>query len=112
MPSQAQMPLAQGKQILNMTTNNWVSFRNFRGQQLVYFTHLESWKCHIESVAYEVNNNGEQKIWQLQPCDPSNPNAVTTDTPYIAFPLKSVKQVSVTLTYKDGTKSNKMPFKP
>ena len=32
------MPLDQVKNILNLTRDSWISFREFNGQQLIYFT--------------------------------------------------------------------------
>lgn len=101
----------QEKPILEMTEANWIALRDFNGQQLVYFTHLESWRCGIAQVRYSVNSDALDQVWQLQPCDQQNPNAVTTDKPYIAFPGGSVQSVAVQLTYRDGTTSQVAHFK-
>jgi len=95
----------QEKPILEMTKANWVVLRDFNGQQLVYFTHLESWRCGISQVRYSVNSDALDQVWRLQPCDPAKPNAVTTDKPYIAFPGGSVQSVAVQITYGDGSTS-------
>ena len=101
----------QEKPVLEMTKANWIALRDFNGQQLVYFTHLESWRCGIAQVRYSVNSDALDHVWQLQPCDQQNPNAVTTDKPYIAFPGGSVQSVAVQLTYRDGTTSQVAHFK-
>lgn len=59
------MPPKQMKQILNMTKNNWVSFRDFNGKQLIYFTHLESYTCGIKEVRYSINSDDLDKVWEL-----------------------------------------------
>jgi hypothetical protein len=105
-PAKAQgMPPEQIKQILEVTKASWVSFRDWQGQDLAYFTHLEAWKCGIEYVFYGVNDGPIDQEWQLDPCDPDNPNAVLKDKPYIEYPGGSLQSVSVQLIYPDGTRS-------
>ncbi len=104
------MPAEQIKQILDVTRDNWVSFRDWQGQQLIYFTHLESWKCGIDYVFYGLNGGPLDQIWELDVCDPSNPNAVLKEKPYIELPAASAKFIDVQLIYKDGTKSAVQTF--
>ena len=99
------MPPKQMKQILNMTQNNWVSFRDFNGKQLIYFTHLESYTCGIKEVRYSINSDDLDKVWELQPCDSKNPMAVTKDIIYLTMPLDTAKSIAVQVTFIDGTKS-------
>ena len=102
----------QEKQILEMTKNNWIAYRDFNGRQLIYFTHLEAWKCGILQVSYSINSEALDQIYLLQPCDPNNPNAVTTDKPYISLPLGTSQTIAVQLTYEDGTKSEVIRMAP
>ncbi len=95
----------QMKQILNMTQNNWVSFRDFNGKQLIYFTHLESYTCGIKEVHYSINSDGLDKVWELQPCNSKNPMAVTKDIIYLTMPFGTAKSIAVQVTFTDGTKS-------
>lgn len=95
----------QMKQILNMTQNNWVSFRDFNGKQLIYFTHLESYTCGIKEVHYSINSDDLDKIWELQACDSKNPMAVTKDIIYLIMPLGTAKSIAVQVIFSDGTKS-------
>lgn len=104
------MPPQQIKQILDLTKANWVSFRDWNGQQLIYFTHLESWKCGIDFVFYGLNDGPLDQMWELDACDPANPNAVLKDKPYIELPLNSVQFIKVQLIYPDGTKSSVETF--
>lgn len=99
------MPPEQMKQILNMTQNNWVSFRDYNGKQWIYFTHLESYACGIKEVHYSINWDVLDKVWELQPCDPKNPMAVTKDIIYLTMPLGTAKSIAVQVTFTDGTKS-------
>ncbi|WP_306144569.1 hypothetical protein [Roseibium sp. MMSF_3412] len=99
------MPPEQIKQILDMTKKSWVSFRDWQGQQLIYFTHLEAWKCGIDYVFYGLNGGPLDQIWELDTCNPDNPNAVLKDKPYIELPAGSTQSISVQLIYPDGSKS-------
>ena len=101
----AGMSPAQMKQILNMTKDNWVSFRNYNGKQLLYFTHLESYTCGIKEVHYGLNSDTLDRVWLLQPCDPKNPMAIKKDIVYLTMPLDYAKSVAVQVTFADGTKS-------
>ncbi len=88
--------------ILDMTKANWAYFRDFNGRQLVYFTHLESYRCGISRVRYSLDSDALDKEWKLQPCDPKAPHAITTDKPYISLPLGTVKSITLQLTFKNG----------
>jgi hypothetical protein len=108
------MPPEQIKQILDLTKANWVSFRDWQGQELIYFTHLESWKCGIDYVFYGLNDDPIDQEWQLDACDPDNPNVVLKDKPYLELPAGSAQSINVQLIFKDGTKSavERFEYKP
>ncbi|MEA1952907.1 MAG: hypothetical protein U9O24_00755 [Campylobacterota bacterium] len=99
------MPPKQMKQILNITQNSWVSFRDFNGKQLIYFTHLESYTCGIKEVHYSINSDDLNKTWELQPCDSKNPMAITKELIYLTMPLDTAKSIAVQITFIDGKKS-------
>ncbi|MCB1491948.1 MAG: hypothetical protein KDJ77_09135 [Rhodobiaceae bacterium] len=111
-PGAATAQSGQEKQILTMTRDSWIGFRDFNGRQLVYFTHLEAWRCGIRTVRYSINDRSLDQTWELQPCDPQNPNAVTTDKPYISLAPGTAQSVSVQLTFTDGSQSPIETFKP
>lgn len=114
-PAWAQgMPPEQIKNILDMTRQNWVSFRDWQGQELIYFTHLESWKCGIDFVFYGLNEGPLDNMWELDACDPANPNVVLKEKPYLEFAPGTVQSISVQLVYPDGTKSSveTFPYQP
>lgn len=101
----AQGLLGQEKKLLDLTRGNWAYFRDFNGRQLIYFTHLEVYRCGIEKVSYSLNSGALDREWKLQPCDRAKPNEVTTDRPYISLPLGTAHMVAVRLIYTDGTQS-------
>lgn len=90
--------------ILNATRNNWILVREFDGQDLVYVTHLWSWRCGLAELRIGINGAMPQP-WPLPPChlDQQAPNAIleSDGLPYLAFPLGFVQTVEIGLTLDD-----------
>lgn len=95
--------LAQGKMTLNMTANSWLSFRDFGGKTLLYFTGLLSYRPILKEIRYSVNSDKLDKVFDFKPSDKMY--EIGTDTPYLAVPPDS-EFANVQVTYKDGTKSS------
>lgn len=106
------MPIEQMKQILTMTESSWVSFRDYNGKQLIYFTHLESYKCGINEVKYSINSDKLDKVWTLEPCDEKNPMVVTKAMPYLSLALGSAKFIDLQVVFKDGNMSKVIHKEP
>ena len=104
-PVAAQGLAGQEPKLLDLTRGSWAYFRNFNGRQLIYFTHLEVYRCGITQVRYSLNGDALDREWKLQPCDRKKPNQVTTDKIYISLPLKTAQSISVRLTFTDGHQS-------
>lgn len=102
----------QEKQILQATKDNWVSFRDYNGRQLIYFTHLEAWKCGITEVRFSINSDALDQIYELQACGETPDNAVTVHNPYIVLHLNTAQSISVQITYEDGSKSEVVHKRP
>ncbi|UZD91522.1 hypothetical protein [Cognatishimia activa] len=91
------------KPILGATKGNWIAVREWEGQDLIYFTHLLSWRCGLYEIRYAVNG-GAQQSWPVQDCDPAThtvgaiPEGMSI---YAEWPLKSVESVTVELLYDD-----------
>lgn len=100
----AQMVVAaQIRPILTMTKSSWVAVREWNGQDLIYFTHLESWRCGLNSVTYTINDEAP-KPWELAPCDEANPMAIPDGhSVYTDFPLGSIETLRIDITYDDDT---------
>jgi hypothetical protein len=92
--------------ILEMTRASWVAVREYEGQDLIYFTHLLSWRCGIASITYSVNG-GPEAVFPAEPCyrDEAQPNALkmTEVLPYAVAPLGSIQTVKVRLDMGDGS---------
>ena len=106
------MPNDQMKKILNLTQNSWVSFRDFNGKQLIYFTHLEAYTCGIKEVHYSLNNDDLDKVWELDSCESEGISSIKKDIIYLTLPLETAKSIAVQLVFSDGTKSEVLHKKP
>ncbi len=96
---------AQIRPILDATKNSWVAVREWKGQDLVYFTHLLSWRCGLKRIQYGINSASVDRNWAFIPCDEtsSNPMALPSGQKiYDSLDLNSVQSITVKITYDDG----------
>ena len=94
------------KPILAATRAAWISKREFNGQDLIYVTHLWSWRCGL--VEMRVGLNGAPpEIWPLPMCheNEQTPNAIKEQDglPFREFPVGSIERVEVMITFDDLT---------
>jgi len=97
----------QARPILGMTKANWIAVREFNGQDLLYFTHLASYRCALSEIRYGVNSDQPILTYQPEPCyrDEPTPYALKSDSGvlvYVEFPLNHIRTVTVQITYTDG----------
>jgi len=101
------MTAAEVRPILDITSSNWVVVREWDGNDLVYFTHLESFRCGLSGVRYGINSDKADTPYALDECfeGTSNPNAIDPENhlPYITLPLGSVQTITVDVKYDDGS---------
>ncbi len=94
------------KPILGATRGNWIGVREYDGQDLLYVTHLWSWRCGLLEMRIGINGEAPE-IWPLPGCheDEPAPNAIKEQDglPYRIFGLGSVQVIEVELTYDDLT---------
>ncbi|UWQ48639.1 hypothetical protein K3720_11915 [Leisingera caerulea] len=94
------------KPILSATRANWIHVREFNGQDLLYVTHLWSWRCGLAQVRLGVNGAAPE-IWPLPKChlDEGFPNMIKEEDgmPYRSYPLGSIQQIAVEVTFDDLT---------
>lgn len=100
---------AEIRPILEATRGSWLALREYDGQDLLYFTHLAAWRCGLSGVRVTVPGVATDVPLSLEPCydDTAQPNALadTAYLPYFTMPLGAARQVSVTITYDDGTEA-------
>lgn len=95
---------AEVKPILQMIKPQWISVREFNGEDLVYFTLLEVYRCGLDQIRYVIND-GKPSVWQTEPCEADEVfSEIGEDRlPFATFPLGSIDKVRIELTYDDGT---------
>ena len=90
--------------ILQVTKANWIGVREYGGNDLLYLTHLWSWRCGLLSISVAIND-GPYTEQPLPAChmDFATPNAILPDDglPYSVHPLGSIARVGVRVTYDD-----------
>jgi caspase domain-containing protein len=98
------------RKILDMTATSWLSFREFNGL-LVYYTHLMSYRCAIREARVGIDSAVPDKVLKMPPCDISDPSVIPHEAqPYLKL-APQTRQVSVELTYRDGSVSEIKTFR-
>ncbi|MCK4862164.1 MAG: hypothetical protein KAS85_09660 [Rhodobacteraceae bacterium] len=107
LPALAQTTTAEVKPILTMIKGMWVAVREYDGNDLLYFTMLESYRCGLDEVKYGINSDVPDQVWEQETCyvDEAAPNAMKMEDglPFITLELGSIETVIVEITYDDGT---------
>lgn len=93
---------AEVQPILEMTRANWIGLGTATGRDLLYFSHVLSWRCGLSEIRYSVNA-AEPEPLEMEPChrDTNSPNAIR-ELPFVGFPLEHVQSVMVEIHYPDG----------
>ncbi len=95
-------------------TSGWVTFRNYAGRQLVYFTALQSMHCRLSEIRYSINSTDLDKTFPLGKCDPQLPFNLPDgeDYIYMGFAPGTVKTIAVQAVWDDGAGSEVVVYKP
>ena len=95
---------AEVKPILQMIIPQWISVREWDGQDVIYFTLLEVYRCGLEQIRYRING-GKPRIWVTEPCEDDATFAEIGEDrlPYAEYPLGSIDEVIIELIFDDGT---------
>lgn len=97
---------AEVKPMLDITRANWVSLREYDGNDQLLFTQILAWRCGIDKISYAVNDGKKTRL-KVEPCHEgeTRPNDIKAKDilPYVTFPVGSVKAVTVWLDYDDGS---------
>ena len=92
---------SQAKMSLNMVSGSWLSFRDYDGKVLLYFTTLMSYRPAIKEVHYSLNSEALDQNFKFKATDKM---FEVGDDLYLTVP-GNTQFAHVQITYKDGTKS-------
>lgn len=94
---------AEVQPILEMTRANWIGIGTATGRDLLYFTHVLSWRCGFAALRYGLNGAEPEIELQIEPChrDSNSPNAIR-ELPFVSYGLNSIESVTVELVFADG----------
>lgn len=98
------------RDILERFSTAWLAFGSGQNSQLLYFTHLVSYRCAIEKVEIGYDGKPPQEVIALPACDPANPYAVPANArPYIAV-KPDTENATLRLTFVGGDVSDIKTF--
>ncbi len=100
--STADQQMAQGKMMLNAVAGSWLSFRDYDGKVLLYFSTLMSYRPLLKEVRYSLDNDSLDKTFTFKP---SEKMFEVGDELYLTVPPNS-QFATVQVTFKDGTVSS------
>lgn len=102
--------LTAGKQMLNQFSSSWLSWRDYDGKTLLYFTALLTQRASLKAIRYSIDGDSLDKTFPFKAPKPGEgPNEIGDGLPYIEVPA-AAKSATVELEFADGTKSEKKSF--
>lgn len=97
-------------------TSGWIGFRESMGRQLIYFSTILAYHCHIEEIRYSINSSDLDKRFLVPPCDPANPYATPehymAEDITISLSSKTAKSAHIQVLFDDGSESKIFEFTP
>jgi hypothetical protein len=98
------------RKILDMTATSWLAFGGYNGP-LVYYTHLVSYRCAIREARIGIDSAVPDKVLKMPPCDLRDPSSIPHEAATYLKISPNTQQVSVELTYRDGSVSEIKTFR-
>lgn len=90
--------------------SGWVAFRNFNGQQLLYFTTLQTLHCRLKEIRYSINSDALDLRVEPVKCNKALPFSINDDDVtggrvYKSMPLGTAQWVAVQVVWEDDEES-------
>ncbi len=96
--------------------SGWVKFRDYNGEQWIYFTALQTMHCRLAEIRYSINSNALDKNFPLVDCNPQNPLALPPDAGVdeiaIRLPIGTAETIAVQAVWEDGSASAIAVYEP
>ncbi len=93
------------QRILAMTETSWLSFREYEGNLLVYFSHLLSYRGAIETIQYGIDTETPDQTLEFAPYDGPGIAPIDATLPLYQILPANTAYMTVQLTYKSGEQS-------
>ncbi len=100
---------AANKEMLEATATSWLSFREYEGRRLLYWSQLASNRCGLAEVRYGLNAAAPDRVLAMPACDPAAPGEINGFQPMLEVP-RETRFATVQLRYRDGTQSRVVRF--
>jgi hypothetical protein len=98
--------LAQAKMTLNAVSNSWLTFRDFDGRLLLYFTTLVSYRPVLKEIRYSLNSDALDRTFKFKP---TNKMFEVGDDTFMTVP-SNTDFATAQVTFTDGTTSSVQKF--
>ena len=90
--------------------SGWVAFRNFNGQQLLYFSMLQTLHCRLKEIRYSINSDALDQRMEVAKCNKALPFSINDDDVtggriYISMPLGTAQWAAVQVVWEDDVES-------
>ena len=90
--------------------SGWVAFRNFNGQQLLYFSMLQTLHCRLKEIRYSINSDALDQRMEVAKCNKALPFSINDDDVtggriYRSMPLGTAQWVAVQVVWEDDVES-------
>ncbi len=97
--------LEQSKQVLELTKQAWVSFRDWDGKVLCYFTHLMTHRGVFTKITYGINQETPNQEFEFPAYNQPGNAPIGEDVPtHIEVPADT-QFITVQVLFRDGTES-------
>ncbi|MDF1815901.1 MAG: DUF4062 domain-containing protein [Verrucomicrobiales bacterium] len=103
--------LSQSKMILRQTSTSWLSYRDYDGKTLLYFTHLLTHRNTISKITYGIDKEVPDTDFPFPAYSKPGVAPIGSDVnTYIEVPADT-QFVTVQITYLDGEKTSIQTFR-
>lgn len=96
--------------IVKMTKTSWISFREWDGKTLVYFTGVLGHRGILKEIKYGVDKEEPDKNWKFKPYNKAGFAPIDAKMKLTMSVPKTTKFVTVKLKFKDDTESEVVKF--
>lgn len=98
--------LRNAKALLEQVRTSWVSFRDYDGKTLLYFTSLMVHRGGLQKITYGIDTEKPDRDFPFPARDEPGMSPIGSDITVFLEIFSATKFVSVQLTFKDGVSSS------